>query len=235
MNGKRGALFRGYRWVSTRGKEACPQCAERHGKIFALIPGDGEYPYFGMQKPPLHPNCRCTLVEYFEFTSGNATSREGGSEVSDYPTGAPYIRGGASDSLYKLHWKNNGRSVLNGPVYELYGGQKWTAGRNPDDITDQGPADITPADDMDACFASHDYGYDTNSEHETDKALLNELEALPEDPRLWARPPRNISYAITYRKYAIFWFKGKIGREEVRRQSPGGHNMHEGPYSLEQP
>jgi hypothetical protein len=156
-------------------------------------------------------------------------------QASPYPVDAPNIKGGWVDPVYKLVWGNNGRKAVDGPVYEKYGGGNWTAGRNPANPQDEGPGDVTPADDMDACFARHDFGYSTKSKYETDKALVEELEVLPADPRQWARPPRDMEYAINYRKCALILFKAKVGHAEAAMQNPGGQNMHEGPYAIDQP
>ncbi len=50
----------GYRWVASRGKDACPQCAALHDKEFYYEPKPGQASVEEMPKGQLHPNCRCT-------------------------------------------------------------------------------------------------------------------------------------------------------------------------------
>lgn len=58
----------GYRWVASRGKDACPQCAALHDKEFYYEPKPGQASVEEMPKGQLHPNCRCTQKPITEFS-----------------------------------------------------------------------------------------------------------------------------------------------------------------------
>lgn len=59
----------GLRWIASRGKKACPQCAALHGKVFYYKPGPGQASVDDMPKGELHPNCRCTRQPVSDFVS----------------------------------------------------------------------------------------------------------------------------------------------------------------------
>lgn len=48
-----GQLVTELEWLTTRDERVCPECAPRDGK---------RYPLDTLELPPLHPQCRCTLV-----------------------------------------------------------------------------------------------------------------------------------------------------------------------------
>lgn len=52
-------------YVATLEAHTCPTCGGLDGKIFTL-----KEVAAGMTAPPMHPNCRCTLVPYFEDEKG---------------------------------------------------------------------------------------------------------------------------------------------------------------------
>jgi hypothetical protein len=73
----------GFRWVASRGKDACPQCAALHDKEFYYEPKAGQASYDEMPKGQLHPNCRCAKKPIEELIL---------SETS-YPPIKPYMKG----------------------------------------------------------------------------------------------------------------------------------------------
>lgn len=52
-------------YVATLEAHTCPTCGGLDGKVFTL-----KEVAAGMTAPPMHPNCRCTLVPYFEDEKG---------------------------------------------------------------------------------------------------------------------------------------------------------------------
>ena len=53
-------------WVAILDLKTCAECRNNHGKIWAIeeVPED---------KPPLHPNCRCVIINMTTIESGTAT------------------------------------------------------------------------------------------------------------------------------------------------------------------
>jgi hypothetical protein len=202
---KKGTLQTGWRWVVTEGKHPCPRCAGLNGKKFFINPQEGQASIHDMPDPPLHPHCQCTYVEMLGLAVDPAQIQTAPSgKSSPYPVDRPFIRGGVRDPKLGLVWCNNGRAVTDGPVYEKYSGANWTSGQNPNNIDGHGPDDIDPADDMDACFARHDFCYMKGDHDQRDSMLVAELEALSEDPDDWERPATDREYAMEYRKRAVF-------------------------------
>ena len=90
--------------------------------------------------------------------------------------------------LDATNWWNNagGRSpVTDGPTNGNWGGGQWSGG------VGGGVTGIAPAlDSGDECYQRHDQCYDAGtSKASCDKRLVDELKALPGDPRRWPRPP----------------------------------------------
>lgn len=50
------ALVVGYEWLTARDERVCPICAPRDGKRYTLDT---------QERPPIHPQCRCSLVPLF--------------------------------------------------------------------------------------------------------------------------------------------------------------------------
>lgn len=98
----------GFRWLSSRPGSACEQCARLHEKEFYYQPQAGQLSLVEMPTPPLHPNCRCH-TEPITATTVELESQDG------KPS---FIEGG--DKAGGGYWKNNGRGLFDGPVY-----QKW--------------------------------------------------------------------------------------------------------------
>ena len=118
---KKGTMQTGWRWVVTAGKKACLRCASLRGKKFYINPQEGQASIYDMPDPPLHPHCKCTYVEMLDLAVDPAQIQTAPSGKSwPYPEDRHFIRGGViffeEDGLV---WCNNGRSVKDGPVYEL--------------------------------------------------------------------------------------------------------------------
>lgn len=182
----------GYRWSSGGGQRACPQCAELHGKELYFRPSGGQLSVDEMPEPPLHPNCRCTLVEMVGFDGPVVESSERDAD--------PEAKNIYKDKLVGLRWRED--QALAGPIYEKYGGLHWSEGRDTTDPNAKPCADKTPADSMDAIFAEHDNCYDLISQRPCDLVLIEELLNLPDDPRDWYNPPatEKREEAKSYRK-----------------------------------
>lgn len=78
LNSKYGLGIQG-QWVA-QVATACESCLELHGKIVDLgsgfpIPESTPGGYYGttMEAPPLHVNCKCVIVPYFDFLEGEGT------------------------------------------------------------------------------------------------------------------------------------------------------------------
>lgn len=46
-------LLSGYEWLTAHDERTCPDCAAMDGKVFS---------FRSRRQPPLHPNCRCTVI-----------------------------------------------------------------------------------------------------------------------------------------------------------------------------
>jgi hypothetical protein len=100
----------GYRWESSKGKQACPQCAALHGQEFYYHPQPGQTPAEGMPEPPLHPNCRCTRQPILDLVIDKGILQ------SEHPTIKPYVEGKVVrvvglDLLFRLE------NISGGPIY----------------------------------------------------------------------------------------------------------------------
>lgn len=217
----------GYRWVSSRPQTACRACASLHGQEFYFKPKDGQRSVAEMPDPPLHPNCRCTRVEMvavdLAVLEADASSYEGDKfqeSVRNNQAIKPYMSRVAYMGWKGFIWRRG--AFFRGPIYGRYGGKLWSYGR--DMSGGIAPPDIPPdpEDDMDAIFAQHDSCYDMFETIKCDRRLVNALEGLAEDPRMWRNPPTtedDIAYAKKYREHAIWWFKASIARFEMRESA----------------
>ncbi|MBU4278652.1 MAG: hypothetical protein KKC30_18070 [Proteobacteria bacterium] len=194
----------GFRWLSSRPGSGCEQCARWHEKEFYFQPQAGQLSTAEMPTPPLHPNCRChtepitaTTVE-FESQDGKPGFIEGGDKA-----------GGG-------YWKNNGRGLLDGPVYQKWCGKYWSAGRDTRDSSAKGAADPSPADDLDAACSGHDDCYELFDADYCDRELINNLQSLSDDPRMWRNPPDSVEDATDYRRLAIWLFKLRVWGRQFR-------------------
>ena len=196
----------GFRWLSSRPGSACEQCASLHNQEFYYQPKAGQRPVGDMPDPPLHPNCRCH-TKPITVTTVELESQEG---KPSYIEGGSKVLGG--------YWGNNGRSVIDGLIYQKWCGKYWSAGRDTRDPNALGAADPTPADDMDAACAGHDDCYDMFDEDYCDKQLIKNIQDLADDPRMWRNPPDNVKDARKVRWAITTLFRLKIRMEENRNQ-----------------
>ncbi|MBJ7312914.1 RHS repeat-associated core domain-containing protein [Rugamonas sp. CCM 8940] len=98
-----------------------------------------------------------------------------------------------------------GRSLRDGPRNGNWGGGRWSGG-----VSGGGTGTAPPTDSGDACYMRHDQCYDSNTPRATcDRRLVDELRALPNDPRQWPVPPRPGTEGDTrrYRDNAILLFR----------------------------
>jgi len=194
----------GFRWLSSRPGSACEQCARFHEKEFYYQPQAGQLSMAEMPTPPLHPNCRC----HTEPITATTVELESQENKPDFIKGGDKFAGG--------YWMNNGRSLSDGPVYQKWCGENWGTGRDLRDPSAKGAADPSPADDLDAACSGHDDCYDLFDADYCDRELINNLQSLSDDPRMWRNPPDNIDDARKYRGSAISWFKLRVWRRQFR-------------------
>lgn len=102
----------GYRWLSSGGHNACPRCVDLHGKEFYFRPSGGQLSVDEMPEPPLHPNCRCTMLEMVGFDGPDLAPEENDD--------SPEANSISKDKYVGLRWRRS--SPFDGPVYEKYGG-----------------------------------------------------------------------------------------------------------------
>ncbi|MBA3774329.1 MAG: hypothetical protein H0X13_18130, partial [Ramlibacter sp.] len=116
--------------------------------------------------------------------------------------------------LDATNWNNTsgGRSPLGFPTNGNWGGKCWSGGQYSCGGKSAGTA--PPLDSGDACYQRHDTCYETCAPNKQcirtcDKKLVDELDALPNDPRLWPSPPRpgTESDSKSYRDAARRWFR----------------------------
>ncbi|MCF8033317.1 MAG: hypothetical protein K9K66_09355 [Desulfarculaceae bacterium] len=194
----------GFRWLSSRPNSACEQCARLHNQEFYYQPKAGQRSVNDMPEPPLHPNCRCH-TEPITVTTVELEAQDG----------KPSFIDGGSKALGG-YWKNNGRGLLDGPVYQKWCGQYWSAGRDIRDSSARGAADPSPADDLDAACSGHDDCYELFDEDYCDRQLIENMQALSDDPHMWRNPPENAEDAKNFRKWATVWFKLRVFSRQLR-------------------
>jgi hypothetical protein len=214
----------GYRWIASRGKDACPQCAALHGKVFYFEPGSGQASVDEMPQGQLHPNCRCTREPVSEVKIPGVSN----------PKPKPYMLGkveGRGGFFFRLLGLNSKSTI---PIYGRYGGPYWTGGRDTSNDTQPDPHvyDAPGDDDLDEACKSHDLCYDAHGRDclECDRKLYEDLNALDSDPQYWASPPAtqdDVDYAKRYRNMAIglFWMKIKAAEIENAIKGNAGKNM----------
>ncbi|HME72608.1 MAG TPA: RHS repeat-associated core domain-containing protein [Myxococcota bacterium] len=126
------------------------------------------------------------------------------------------------EGLDATDWNNTtgGRSRLYGPTNGNWGGQCWSGGKYSCGGNPMG--DAPPTDSADQCYEHHDKCYGTCDQQDRcvgrcgnqckqrcDHGLVDDLRALPDDPRLWLLPPRPGTEADTqaFRNRAIWMFR----------------------------
>lgn len=118
--------------------------------------------------------------------------------------------------LDATNWNNTsgGRSKFDFPTNGNWGGGCWSGGQYSCGGKSSGTA--PPLDSGDACYQRHDNCYDTCTSKDKkqcvqscDRKLVEELDALPNDPRLWPSPPRpgTEGDSRSYRDAARRWFR----------------------------
>jgi hypothetical protein len=134
--------------------------------------------------------------------------------ASLYPAGAPF----GLKLADATRWTNTdgGRSIFDGPTNGNWCGQYWSGGRFSPPGAPMGAA--PPLDSGDEACMRHDFCYDRAGDDSAriracDRALVDELKALPQDVTGWSRPPRPGTEGQTdrYRNGAIFYFNRKNG------------------------
>lgn len=60
-------VVEGQEWLTHPDERRCPTCAKQHGKVFKYKDGK---PDPAIHTPPLHPNCRCTIIPTLVKDSG---------------------------------------------------------------------------------------------------------------------------------------------------------------------
>lgn len=60
-------VVEGQEWLTHPDERRCPTCASKHGQVFKYKDGN---PQPALDTPPLHPNCRCTIIPTLISGSG---------------------------------------------------------------------------------------------------------------------------------------------------------------------
>ncbi len=216
----------GYRWVSNRGRNACPRCAALHGREFLF----SEIPESQIPEPPLHPNCRCARQEIVEFMEapeviqpehqGALTDGHGEEEPPNFMKRAGVWR----DPVFGLYWRSNGSHWT--PIYGKYCGKNWSRGHDTEVPVSKPAGNPDPIDDLDAACAEHDDCYEILDELTCDESLINDLKNLSGEPNMWRNPPGpndRKEMADRYRFFAEWAFRYELGRkinEKLAREEP---------------
>ncbi|MBI3523008.1 MAG: hypothetical protein HY066_00555 [Betaproteobacteria bacterium] len=78
-----------------------------------------------------------------------------------------------------------GRSITDGPRNGNWGGGKWSGG-----VSGGGTGTAPALDSGDECYQRHDQCFDSGTPKAScNRKLVDELKALPDDPKQWPRPP----------------------------------------------
>lgn len=213
----------GYRWVSNRGKNACPQCAALHGQVFLFK----DMPEGQMPRPPLHPNCRCTREEILDFDSARSSGVTENEDNHAQPEEVlsrivkPYMKDVLVVPGLDLIVRLKGSSHI--PIWGKYCGPNWSKGKDTEDRKASPVGNLDPEDDMDAACAGHDDCYGKFDESRCDREFIKTLSEMSPDPEMWRNPPATPEErraARIYRSLAIWLFKRKYDMEKNER-NPG--------------
>ena len=114
-----GISNRYLQWRAQIDLKTCPICRTNHGRIY-------EIDEIIDQEPPIHPNCRCQIIELGAIKAGNATDK--GTDGADYwlkhygRLPDYYI---SPDQLSKLGWRYGDRpskfapgKMVGGNIYD---------------------------------------------------------------------------------------------------------------------
>lgn len=103
-------------WKAILDLKLCPECRNHHGTIFAMT----EVPN---QTPPLHENCRCSIIPAKSVSVGNATKdgKNGADYWLTYQKKLPdyYI---SIDDILKLQWRHGKPPRKYAPGKMVFGG-----------------------------------------------------------------------------------------------------------------
>jgi hypothetical protein len=165
-----------------------------------------------MPEPPLHHNCRCTRLVIYDWSkvlpeNGNA-SVFGVNEVK--VDGNIPMKG---EEVLGIQW------TFLTPLYGSCGGANYP----------KNSLTAKPVDDMDAVFCNHDNCYRFGCPDESffseckiqcDRALLDGVRAMPDDPsqlanRTWPLSEKYMNYFAKYKQWADIFFEWKTRRHDA--------------------
>lgn len=151
-----------------------------------------------------------------KFVSKDPIGLNGGANLFSYVFSNPinYIDPTGLDSTTVINI-TGGRSMFFGPTNGNWGGMCWSGGQYSCGRDDRGNqrtnGTAPPLDSGDICYQHHDHCYDrcrgrTACKKACDRALVDELNGLPDDPRNWPSPPRpgTEGDSTNYRRAAIY-------------------------------
>nr|CAJ1761393.1 minor head protein [uncultured phage] len=70
LSAYQNAMIKNYRFLATLDERTCPICGKLDGKIFAISEKQ-----LGVNCPPMHKGCRCTIVSAMELDRSNNSTR----------------------------------------------------------------------------------------------------------------------------------------------------------------
>ncbi len=110
-----------------------------------------------------------------------------------------------------------GRGLLDGPTNGDWGGKCRSGGQY--SCGEAGIGDAPPTDSGDEAYKRHDH---CMGEFGCNQLLVDELENLPHDVKLWPNPPKVGTELDTglYRDRAIWWFRANEPNYEINYLSP---------------
>lgn len=222
----------GFTWVCSNPQEACQACASLHGQEFYYHPQPGQKDAAEALEPPLHPHCRCTKEDLFEYQIATEVAQLSSSspdsenqDQSQHPSIKPYMKDVIRHPILGLLFRP--LSILHPdsavPIWGKHCGPEWMDGHNLYAPESKPVADPTPEDSMDAICRAHDICYDNYPKIYCDSLIIKYLNELDPDPMRWSKPPKTEEEArdaARYRRYAIWLFKKKLDREEKKEKKP---------------
>ncbi|MEW5912905.1 MAG: hypothetical protein AB1814_10145 [Thermodesulfobacteriota bacterium] len=221
----------GFTWVCSNPQEACQACASLHGQEFYYHPQPGQKDAAEAPEPPLHPHCRCTKEDLFEYQLATEVAQLSSSspdsenqDQSQHPSIKPYMK----DVIRHPNWgvllrkPSEDHLILSRiPIWGKHCGPGWADGRNLYDPGSKPVTDPTPEDSMDAICRAHDICYDNFPEIYCDALIIKNLQELNPDPMKWSKPPKTVAEArdaAIYRNVAILAFTVALARKRVKAE-----------------